>query len=91
MAVILCNQEMWVTRTTIMIPRDLKLRARRYAKRTGISMGRLIRDSLASRLTESENKRARRDPLFADEAVFTGPVPSDISDDHDRYLYTDDN
>jgi hypothetical protein len=52
----------------------------------GISLGEFIRRSMQRALhTEPED-----DPLFADEIVFDGAVPSDLSENHDRYLYDSD-
>lgn len=74
-----------MTRTTIMLPEDLKLRAQEAARRLGVSLGELIRESLESRL---EARGARQDdPLFEDVPVYHGDVPADISEEHDRYLY----
>ncbi len=73
-------------RTTIMLPGELRARALRHAKRRGISLGELVRDALAARLEGSEPPD-ERDPLFADTAVYRGPAPSNLSADHDRYLY----
>jgi len=75
-------------RTTIMISVDLKTRAERRARETGISLGELIRDSLASRL-ETVARRADHDPLLSDEAVFAGKAPRDVARRHDAYLYED--
>ena len=30
------------------------------------------------------------DPFFADKAVWMGPVPSDLSANHDKYLYDEE-
>jgi hypothetical protein len=30
------------------------------------------------------------DPLFADKEVFVGDAPSDLAENHDRYLYEGD-
>jgi hypothetical protein len=31
-----------------------------------------------------------RDPLWADVPVYDGPVPADLSVNHDKYLYDED-
>ncbi len=74
-------------RTTIMLPPKLKAQARRRAQERGVSLGELIRESLAVALGRAENGRKASDPLFADEAVFMGDAPSGLSRDHDRYLF----
>ncbi|MFW6012510.1 MAG: CopG family transcriptional regulator [bacterium] len=74
-----------MTRTTIMLPEDLKLRAQETARRLGVSLGELIRDSLESRLDVTGDRQD--DPLFRDVPIYDGEVPSDLSEEHDRYLY----
>ncbi len=73
-------------RTTIMLPEELKQHALLRARGEGISLGELIRRSLAETLAEGATDQ-RDDPLFADSAVYHGPAPSDLAADHDRYLY----
>ena len=77
-----------MTRTTIMLPQDLKARAIHLASEMGISLGQLIRESLENMLDVSRAVE-HEDPLFSDTAVFEGPCPLDLSKDHDRYLYGD--
>jgi hypothetical protein len=73
-------------RTTIMLPGELKAKAARYARKMKLSLGDVIRQSLADWLA-LPNHRPAKDPLLADEAVFDGPGEDDLSSDHDRYLY----
>lgn len=73
-------------RTTIMLPHALKLDAQRLAQKRGVSLGDLVRESLASFL-EGAREAQGRDPLFADEAVWEGEMPDDLSENHDSYLY----
>ena len=75
-------------RTTIMLPEGLKVRALRQAEMQKISLGEFIRRSLM-RSIQQPHKRHQQDPLLADDAVFRGPVPRDLSRHHDRYLYGD--
>jgi predicted DNA-binding protein len=75
-------------RTTVMIPEDLKTRAERRARRTGSSLGALVRESLEAALREPV--AAAEDPLFADRAVFRGSLPKDLAAEHDTYLYGDE-
>jgi hypothetical protein len=73
-------------RTTIMLPPALKMRAERRAREMGISLGELIRTSLASRV-QTAARLDGNDPLLADDAVFTGNAPADVAERHDTYLY----
>lgn len=73
-------------RTTILLPDGLRLRAAKKAARIGISLGELIRQSLAKTVEEKKLSR-KEDPLFSDRRVFTGDAPSDSSVEHDKYLY----
>jgi hypothetical protein len=79
------DEEHSMTRTTIMLPEDLKLRAQEIAGRLGISLAELIRDTLERRLDARPDWQD--DPLFADVPVYEGAVPQDLSQEHDRYLY----
>lgn len=74
-------------RTTIMLPDDLKMRAHHRASGMGISLGELIRESLEDILGHSDEEKLTEDPLFADDAVYNGKAPRDLSQNHDRYLY----
>ena len=69
-----------------MLPEPLKARAMRRARRLGISLGEFIRRSMQSMLDGAAGA-PEQDPLVADDAVFEGPVPSDLSVAHDRHLY----
>ncbi|MCI0444491.1 ribbon-helix-helix domain-containing protein [bacterium] len=73
-------------RTTIMLPEDLKERGMRKARRRGISLGELIRESLQAQV-EAPDVRQTEDPLFEDDVVFKGKAPKDFAKNHDRYLY----
>lgn len=73
-------------RTTIMLPEELRNRAMKKAAEMGVSLGELIRDSLDRLLRPSEHS-AGDDPLFSDDAVFTGESPEDLAAEHDRHLY----
>jgi hypothetical protein len=69
-----------------MLPDDLKTRASRIARESGMSLGEIIRESLENWL-QSRKKPNAGDPLFRDVPVYEGPVPEDYSIDHDKYLY----
>lgn len=73
-------------RTTIMLPADLKARALRRARKLGVSLGQLIRDSLTSSLQTPDKSP---DSLFADDAVYGDATASDVAKNHDDYLYGD--
>ncbi|MBN2579542.1 MAG: hypothetical protein JXB10_11180 [Pirellulales bacterium] len=75
-------------RTTIMLPDDLKDQALRYAHESGLSLGEVIRKSLAEWLPK-KRKGSQRNPLIDDVPLYDGPVPPDYSVNHDRYLYGD--
>lgn len=72
-------------RTTIMLPTELRHRALRSARKRGVSLGELIRESLDAALP-TEVYEASEDSLF-ESVVFDGPAPRDLSSKHDRYLY----
>ena len=77
-----------MTRTTVMLPDQLKGRARQLARERGISLGQLIRESLEAALKDDGMSSSRRDPLFSDTGVYRGDeAPSDLSLRHDEYLY----
>ena len=76
-----------VNRTTLMLPAELKAQAQQRARQLGISLGQLIRQALESELAESGGVGHAEDPLFTDDAVWTGEAPTDLAADHDRYLY----
>ena len=79
-------QEAYLNRTTIVLPQDLKARAIRLAKQLGISLGELVRQSLASQL-KPVGRQASLDPLLADHAVYSASTPKDLAKNHDAYLY----
>lgn len=76
-------------RTTVMLPSALKAKAERRARKKGLSFGEIVRESLG-RYLRAEGEHETLDPLFADQAVFDGPVPRNLSADHDRYLYDEE-
>jgi hypothetical protein len=77
-----------MVRTTVMIPRELRIRSARRARERGMSFGELVRESLAAEV-DSVRADPKADPLFADRAVYRGSAPTDLSVDHDAYLYGD--
>jgi plasmid stability protein len=75
-----------MNRTTIMLPEELKHRAQERAAAAGISFGELVRRSLAATVSTPPLERTE-DPLFADSGAYLGQAPSDLSEEHDQYLY----
>ncbi len=73
-------------RTSILLPERLKKAAERVAEARGMSLGALIRQTLEQLVAGSAGKHAS-DPVFDDFQPYTGELPSDIADQHDRYLY----
>ena len=73
-------------RTTIMIPMNLKRRAQTLARRMGISLGELIRESLQATL-RGDAGEVHEDTLFADDAIYDGPISREFSEKHDQFLY----
>jgi hypothetical protein len=71
-------------RTTIMLPEELRARAARRAQKLGVSLGELIRRAMEALL---EREPGPAEGAFRDDAVFDGPVPSDLAERHDAYLY----
>lgn len=81
------RKENIVHRTTLMLPSDLKTRAQQRALELGVSLGELVRRALESELEGARTGQRAADFLFADDAVFDGPGPTDLAAEHDRYLY----
>jgi hypothetical protein len=75
-----------MTQVTIGFPDDLKERAERTAAEKGTSLEEFVRESVRLHLGTLETSWSE-DPFFADREVWEGPVPSDISERHDDYLY----
>jgi len=77
-------------RTTIMLPPDLKAKVQKRAKYMGMSLGQYIREAVENSLEYLQREQSiEEDPLFADDAIFAGKVPRDIAENHDQYLYGD--
>jgi hypothetical protein len=73
-------------RTTLMLPAKLKAKAQREAKRQGVSLGQFIRVSMEAHLNVSSGNGKHLDPFFDDTFVITGPGPTDVAENHDKYL-----
>ena len=77
-------------RTTIMLPPDLKAKVQKQANFMGMSLGQYIREAVENALEYQHRKQpVEADPLFSDDAVFSGKGPKDIAENHDQYLYED--
>lgn len=74
-------------RTTVMLPSDLKIRASNQAKKMGISLGQLIRQTLEESLDTEKRAKTDDDSLFLDNVVYGGKTPKDVASKHDTYLY----
>ena len=74
-------------RTTIMLPRELKIRAASKSRKMGVSLGQLIREALQKEIDSTEAGNGLQDCFYADKAVYQGDSPPDFSAEHDEYLY----
>jgi hypothetical protein len=75
-----------MTNVTIPLPDDLRELAEQVAIKKGISLEEFVRERLERSLKRLELPWSE-DPFFADREVYEGPVPADISERHDDYLY----
>jgi hypothetical protein len=84
-----------MTRTTIVLPPDIKRQAKAEAQRQKISFGEFVRKAIAEKLPGNPNasdrlKRRRRDPLFRlleRLSLAEGKTAKDVAANHDEYLY----
>jgi hypothetical protein len=84
-----------MTRTTIMLPEEVKRRAVAQARKLNISFADFVRQAVAEKLPRQGQgvdrlKRRRRDPLFRllDRiAPVQGDTATDVAARHDDYLY----
>ncbi len=75
-------------RTTLVLPEPLKQRAVEQARSQGLSFGEFVRRALEAALENSGQLSGRaQDPFWADQIAFGGSSPSDLSANHDGYLY----
>jgi hypothetical protein len=75
-----------MSRTTVVLPEDLRLRAKERARRDGMSFAELVRQAVEARVG-APSDRTEDDPLFGDIPVFEGVVPGTLSENHDAELY----
>lgn len=71
--------------TQISLPPDLKARAEREASARGMSLPDFVCESLEWAIAQKPSA----DPLFKDTAVYRDDGPSDLTLNHDDYLYGD--
>ena len=78
-----------MNKTTILLPEDLQKRAKLLAKKRGTTLTGLIRKQLEAAVIENEGEDLQRkeDPLFSNWNPSDKAVPTDISSNHDHYLY----
>jgi hypothetical protein len=75
-------------RTTVVFPPGLKQLAMERARERKISFAEFVREAVESAIHTPKPKRKRaKDTFWGDLAVYDGPVPTDISINHDKYLY----
>jgi hypothetical protein len=84
-----------MTRTTIVLPPEIKRQAKAEAQRLKISFADFVRHAIADKLPGGRKgsdrlKHRRQDPLFRllDRLPpIEGTTATDLSADHDEYLY----
>jgi hypothetical protein len=79
---------MYMHRTTILLPEDLRRRAESAAQRHGLSLSELIRrqlEKVADPATKSGTRH--KDPLFQHRKPSGKATPRDLASNHDSYLY----
>ena len=74
--------------TTLFVPfpDDLREKAEAAARERGLSLDEFVRLCVSSKV----NSDRASDPLFSDKVVFAADAPSDLAQNHDRYLYEAD-
>ncbi len=73
--------------TDAALTQEMKVKALKYAAEKGITLEQLIQEAVKKLLNDSGKMNTRDDPFFSDKSVFTGDAPSDLSENHDVYLY----
>ena len=80
---------MYMHRTTILLPEDLRASAEAHARRKGISLAELIRRQLGIVTKSKKTNKRSDDPLFRHYADVQPPSVDDIEDcalNHDKYI-----
>jgi hypothetical protein len=75
-----------MARITITVPEKIRAKAERQAKQRGLSLGDFVRNVLTEAVNGAVRKTSQ-DSFLADTATYDGPVPPDLSLNHDDYLY----
>ncbi len=74
-----------------MLPEELRGRALRSARKRGISLGEMVRESMSAYLETSRRESLEdADSFLSDDETFKGKTPKDVSAKHDQYLYGSD-
>jgi hypothetical protein len=77
-------------RTTIVLPPRLKQLATARARERKISFSEFVRRAVEDAVRQPRaGGQLDKDPFWSDVAVYDGPVPADLSENHDKYLYDD--
>lgn len=71
---------------SVPFPEDLREKAEAAARERGVPLDEFVRRCVSATV----NHDRASDPLFTDREVFTGDAPSDLAQNHDRYLYEAD-
>ena len=76
---------MHMERTTIMLPRSLKEKVARKARKDGQSLGAFIRQAMTEKLQAGSTRS--EDPIFNQTLVYREESPAEGSTRHDEVLY----
>lgn len=76
-----------MTRTTLLIPEDLRRSSFAEARRRGLSFGAFVREALRDALRQAHEAGRVGDSFLDDSGVYAGPVPTDSSTRIDDALY----
>jgi hypothetical protein len=68
---------------SVPFPEPLREQAEAAARERGLAFDEFIRQCVSTTV----NQIRAIDPLFADQQIYTGDAPSDLAQNHDRYLY----
>jgi hypothetical protein len=71
---------------SVPFPENLREKAEAVARERGMTFDEFVRRCVSNTV---DRVRAT-DPLFADKRIFAGDAPTDLSGNHDRYLYESD-
>jgi hypothetical protein len=77
-----------MAKTTILLPVELRERARRFARQRRLSLGALLREALEDKIRDHPESW-ENDPLFEPVPLRGGSkakAPLDLAENHDLYL-----